>query len=153
MLKKPHRIGISIDMTPMVDIAFLLLIFFMCTTQFEPPEEDKITLPESTSDAKSPEANTILINVTSEPKVRLEYRAQGKKVNYAIPPEMVAQELGPALMTARASAPGAYVIVKMDKDAPYGVMSEMMAALQQAKATRFNIQTELEMKGRSGAFH
>ena len=45
MLKKKHRIGISIDMTPMVDVAFLLLIFFMTTTQFEPPETDKVTLP------------------------------------------------------------------------------------------------------------
>ncbi len=31
MLKKKRRIGISIDMTPMVDVAFLLLIFFMIT--------------------------------------------------------------------------------------------------------------------------
>ena len=48
MLKKMRRIGIAIDMTPMVDVAFLLLIFFMLTTQFKPPEKDKITLPEST---------------------------------------------------------------------------------------------------------
>ena len=46
MLKKKRRIGISIDMTPMVDVAFLLLIFFMCTTQFKPPEKDKIAQPE-----------------------------------------------------------------------------------------------------------
>src|ERR1041385_7950842 len=57
MLKKMRRIGIAIDMTPMVDVAFLLLIFFMCTTQFKPPEKDKITLPESNSEAKSPESD------------------------------------------------------------------------------------------------
>ena len=40
------------------------------------------------------------------------------------------------------------MIVKMDKDAPYGVMADMMQALQHAKAPRFNVQTELEgMKG------
>ena len=49
MLKKKRRIGISIDMTPMVDVAFLLLIFFMTTTQFKPPDQDKISLPESNS--------------------------------------------------------------------------------------------------------
>ena len=37
MLKKKRRIGISIDMTPMVDVAFLLLIFFMVTTVFRQP--------------------------------------------------------------------------------------------------------------------
>ena len=65
MLKKMRRIGIAIDMTPMVDVAFLLLIFFMCTTQFDPPEKDKITLPESNSEAKAPESNIITLNVTS----------------------------------------------------------------------------------------
>ena len=33
---KPHRAGVRIDMTPMVDVAFLLLTFFMMTTQFKP---------------------------------------------------------------------------------------------------------------------
>ena len=31
--KKLRRIGVRIDMTPMVDVAFLLLIFFMSTSQ------------------------------------------------------------------------------------------------------------------------
>ena len=45
MLKKKRRIGISIDMTPMVDVAFLLLIFFMCTTVFRKPQALEINLP------------------------------------------------------------------------------------------------------------
>src|SRR5207245_11277812 len=67
MLKKKRRIGIAIDMTPMVDVAFLLLIFFMCTTQFKPPEKDKITLPESNSEAKSPETGIITLAGTKAP--------------------------------------------------------------------------------------
>ena len=35
--KKSHP-PVFLDMTPMVDIAFLLLIFFMATTQFKEPE-------------------------------------------------------------------------------------------------------------------
>src|SRR5881397_1317629 len=88
MLKKKRRIGISIDMTPMVDVAFLLLIFFMLTTQFKPPERDKITLPESNSEAKSPKSDIITSAVTS-PKhengnmssVRIIYRAGGQEVS------------------------------------------------------------------------
>ena len=45
MLKKKRRIGVSIDMTPMVDVAFLLRIFFMTTRQYQPPEKDKSDLP------------------------------------------------------------------------------------------------------------
>lgn len=45
-LKRPkHRIGIRIDMTPMVDIAFLLLIFYMVTTVFSMPQSMEINLP------------------------------------------------------------------------------------------------------------
>ena len=52
---KPHRQGVRIDMTPLVDVAFLLLTFFMLTTQFKPPEEVVIELPSSHSEFKLPE--------------------------------------------------------------------------------------------------
>jgi biopolymer transport protein ExbD len=147
MLKKKRRIGISIDMTPMVDVAFLLLIFFMCTTQFKPPEKDKITLPESNSEAKSPESDIITIAVTSRPSVRVLYRQGGNEVSREVLPEAVETELGTVLSNARAANPMARMIVKMDKDAPYGIMADMMKALQEAKAPRFNVQTDLAGKG------
>jgi biopolymer transport protein ExbD len=154
MLKKKRRIGIAIDMTPMVDVAFLLLIFFMLTTQFKPPEKDKITLPESNSESKSPESSIITISVTArkpeygnQPMVRVTYRKGGEEVQQQIAPTMVKDQMPGVLSTARAANPAAYMIVKMDKDAPYGVMADLMPALQQAKAPRFNVQTDLEAKG------
>ena len=42
-----RRLGIRIDMTPMVDIAFLLLIFYAVTTQFVTDERLKLKLPEA----------------------------------------------------------------------------------------------------------
>ncbi|MCK4857055.1 MAG: biopolymer transporter ExbD [candidate division Zixibacteria bacterium] len=45
-LRRPkRRISIRIDMTPMVDIAFLLLIFYMVTTIFAAPQAMEINLP------------------------------------------------------------------------------------------------------------
>jgi biopolymer transport protein ExbD len=150
MLKKKRRIGVSIDMTPMVDVAFLLLIFFMLTTQFKPPDKDKITLPESNSEAKSPESDIITLAVTA-PKpengnqsiVRVLYRAGGSEKTTELRPEQVKTELGGVLTQARSANPAARMIVKMDKDATYGVMADMMSALQQANAPRFNVQTDL----------
>ncbi len=147
MLKKKRRIGISIDMTPMVDVAFLLLIFFMCTTQFKPPEKDKITLPESNSDAKSPESDIITLAVTKAPTVRLTYREGGEEKQQEIAPEAVKTDLAQWLKVARSANPAARMIVKMDRDAPYGIMADMMGALQDAKAPRFNVQTELAGSG------
>lgn len=165
MLKKMRRIGIAIDMTPMVDVAFLLLIFFMCTTQFKPPEKDKITLPESNSPAKSPESDIITIAVTA-PKpenqnksvVRVTFRQGGQEIDRILGPDVVKTDLGPTLSTARAANPKARVLVKMDKDAQFGVMSDMMSAFQESNATRFNVQTNLmnggglfKQKGAPGA--
>jgi len=147
MLKKMRRIGIAIDMTPMVDVAFLLLIFFMCTTQFKPPEKDKITLPESNSEAKAPESDIITIAVTKLPSVRVIWRQGGQEVNREVAAADVESQLGQVLSTARSANPAARMIVKMDKDAPYGVMADMMGALQDAKAPRFNVETELEGSG------
>src|SRR5436190_5585656 len=114
MLKKKRRIGISIDMTPMVDVAFLLLIFFMCTTQFKPPEKDKITLPESNSDAKSPESDIITIAVTApkpeynnQSSVRVIYRQGGQEVSRELTPDGVKTDMGLVLSNARAANPAA----------------------------------------------
>ncbi|MBI1799127.1 MAG: biopolymer transporter ExbD [Candidatus Eisenbacteria bacterium] len=147
MLKKIRRIGIAIDMTPMVDVAFLLLIFFMCTTQFKPPEKDKITLPESNSEAKAPETGVITIAVTKAPKVRVVWRQGGNEVSREMPPEAVPTDMATVLSNARSANPSARIIIKMDKDAPYGVMADIMPALQAAQAPRFNVQTDLAGTG------
>ena len=44
-IKKKRRIGVVLAMTPMVDITILLLIFYMTTTSFKPPEAKQVTLP------------------------------------------------------------------------------------------------------------
>ena len=148
MLKKKRRIGISIDMTPMVDVAFLLLIFFMTTTQFQPPERDRIDLPKSSSEAKSPESDIITIAVTSAPKVTVVYKVRSaggiEEKREELNPATLQTDLGPALQRARAANPAARVIVKMDKGAHYGLIADMVAGLQQANATRFNVQTNLK---------
>src|SRR2546427_12521774 len=108
MLKKKRRIGIAIDMTPMVDVAFLLLIFFMCTTQFKPPDKDKITLPESNSESKSPESDIITIAVTTpkpeygnQSHVRVIYRKQAKEIQREALHAAVKSHMGAILSEAR----------------------------------------------------
>ena len=144
MLKKPKRIGISIDMTPMVDIAFLLLIFFMATTVFKPPEKDQINLPESQSDIKTPEGHVIVISVTSDNRMSIEYRARGERLN---PYLANAEDLRSHLRAARVAQPRAYILVKADQDSSYGMMQDVMTVLQEENATRFNIVTEREATG------
>ncbi len=63
---KAKRVGFRIDMTPMVDVAFLLLTFFMLTTKFRPPEVVKIDLPSSHSQLKLPESDVLTVTVSRD---------------------------------------------------------------------------------------
>jgi len=137
-IRKPKRVGIAIDMTPLVDVAFLLLIFFMTTTQFQPPEKEKITLPASASEFKKPESNIITVNVTREGRVGMEFTERKEKKYQQISP----QDFQQWLTTARYAAPSAFVLLKADKDAPFGVVEQIMKDLQAADANRFNIVTD-----------
>lgn len=65
-LRRPkRRVSIRIDMTPMVDIAFLLLIFYMVTTVFAMPQAMEINLPpkDQKEDIEVKESNLLTIRV------------------------------------------------------------------------------------------
>jgi biopolymer transport protein ExbD len=62
-VKMKRRARIVLDMTPMVDIAFLLVIFFMSTYHARPPTTVSVELPDSRSPFKVPESNVMVINV------------------------------------------------------------------------------------------
>jgi biopolymer transport protein ExbD len=64
-------------MTPMVDLAFLLVTFFMLTTKFRPDEPVTVTIPASVSQTKVSE-NTTTINIDSAGRVF--YDMDGKEL-------------------------------------------------------------------------
>ena len=142
---KRKRMGIKIDMTPMVDVAFLLLIFYMSTTTFKPPDKEQIKLPESHSDLQAPEKNTITLAISKEDRISLKYKAQDAvtKRNVTVDVPVEAANLETELAKARQYAPVAYIIVRMDKDAKYGTMADVMEVLQRSQLTRFNVMTEI----------
>jgi len=64
-----RRISIRIDMTPMVDIAFLLLIFYMVSTVFSMPQAMEINLPSAEEEetvVEIKESNLLTIRVDGE---------------------------------------------------------------------------------------
>ena len=63
---KLKRHGFRLDMTPMVDVGFLLLTFFMLTAKFKPQSDDplEIALPVAYADTtRLPDANIAIITI------------------------------------------------------------------------------------------
>ena len=57
------------DMTPFVDVAFLILTFFIMATKFKPPDPVDITTPNSVSSKTLPENDAVMITIDKDDKV------------------------------------------------------------------------------------
>ena len=66
---KVHRNPPDLDMTPMVDLAFLLVSFFMLTTTFAPEEAVIVDIPKSVSEIILPDKDRIIISVADDGRV------------------------------------------------------------------------------------
>lgn len=150
---KPKRQGVLIDMTPLVDVAFLLLTFFMLTTQFKPPEEVQIELPASHSQFKLPESDVMTISLSKDGRIflgldsqRLRGRLFGEKNALKSSIEVPKDRLAEMLVQARTANPKLRTVIKGDKDSDYGLAEDVMDILQKTKITRFNLVTNLDTK-------
>jgi biopolymer transport protein ExbD len=135
-----NRKKIHIDMTPMVDVAFLLLIFFMSTTQFKPPEQVAVELPKSRSEIHIPETGTIILTVNRTGQI---FISSEKATDTQ---ELAVDNVVEAIVSWRGRNPGSVVILKADKDAEFGVVADLMDALARAKTMRFNLMTDLKKR-------
>ena len=148
---KPKRHGVLIDMTPLVDVAFLLLTFFMLTTQFKPPEEVQIELPSSNSQFKLPESDVMTLTLSKDGRIflgmdsqRLRGRLFGKENELKASIEVPKDKLANYLIQARTANPKLRTVIKGDRGTDYGVAEVVMDILQKTKITRFNLVTALE---------
>ncbi|HTX18454.1 MAG TPA: biopolymer transporter ExbD [Bacteroidota bacterium] len=144
------RIGFKLDMTPMVDVGFLLLTFFMLTTQFKPSDDLEITLPSSHSFFKIPGADVITLSVGKDGQILLGVDSQllrealfgqGAKLKGAV--AVQPSDLTNLLIQARTKNPRLKTVIRADKDVDYGVIEDVMKILQKVNITRFNLVTEL----------
>ena len=134
--KKMKRIGIKIDMTPLVDVAFLLLIFFMSTSQFDPPQKVPVSLPDSHSNLKVPESDVLVLSIAKDNQLLWQV---GKN-----PQEYT--DLGSLenlVLEQRRRNPRLRVAIKSDKDSSYGTMEDVMAIMQKTNTITFSLVTEL----------
>jgi biopolymer transport protein ExbD len=144
--KKMKRIGVRIDMTPMVDVAFLLLIFFMSTSQFDPPQKVPITLPDSHSNLKVPESDVLILAISKDNQL---FWSVGKQAQA----ETDMPSLENLVLQQRRRNPRLRVAIKADKEAEYGTMEDVMAIMQKTNTITFSLVTELVASSKTALKH
>ena len=145
MIKKMKRRGPTLDMTAMVDVAFLLLTFFMLTAQFREPEPIPIVLPSSNTQIKLPASNILMITVSEASQVFIGEEGQGE----AQPVRM--DDLTSALVQLRTANPNLRTVIKADANVEYGPIEDVMKAMKDAQISRFSLITDLEGAGDGAA--
>jgi biopolymer transport protein ExbD len=129
-----RRVGIRIDMTPMVDVAFLLLIFFMVTTVFRTPQALEINLPPK-NDVKQD------VGISKVLEVRV---LQDDRVYWRNAADPWARTSVPELVNVFKPWKGnkdKIVIVRIDREAKFNNMVNIIDELDLASLTRFSLQT------------
>ncbi len=148
--KKRKRIGFNLDMTPMVDVAFLLLTFFMLTTTFAKPNTMEVNLPsKDMTEVKVAESNVLTIRITEgdkaywnigfdEPKPFELYDKSGEKPTISnafreilkTESEKIRQRVGEDVMA---------IVLKFDKKAQYRNLVDVLDELNILRFRRFSI--------------
>ena len=131
--KRTLREELSINITPLIDVVFLLLIFFMLTTTFSRETRLLINLPEANADIAENQSPQIEITVAREGGYTINGRAL---INSRLETLMRGLELEsggdlnvPIILIADAEATHQSVVTAMD-------------AISQSGFTRMNIATQ-----------
>jgi len=64
--RRRPRTEVSIELTPLIDVVFLLLIFFMVSTTFIRETQLDLSLPEATGDLQQPEDQNIVVTIAED---------------------------------------------------------------------------------------
>ena len=119
----------TIDMTPMLDIVFIMLIFFIVTTVFVKEAGVNVNKPNGTL-AVTPKNANIFIAVTEDGKVWMDKR------------QIDVDRIRANLERLMAEQPSDVIIIQADKEAEHGLVVEVMDQIKLAGIDRISIATE-----------
>lgn len=130
--RRKRRAGVRIDMTPLVDVGFQLITFFMLTTTFSLPQVMEINLPPSESKGEITEASLLLLRITEQGSIYWNFGTDA--------PRRIAWEELRGFLTERSVAnPNMITLVKVDRKSKYSNMVRMIDELNLTKVQRFSI--------------
>ncbi len=118
----------QIDMTPMLDVTFIMLIFFIVTTSFVKESGAEVSRPGA--ETGFPQKANIMIGVSTTGQVWMSKR------------QITMDAVRPYVEAARSESPESSVIIVADRLAPAGTVIQVMDQARMAGVTNIAIATQ-----------
>jgi biopolymer transport protein ExbD len=129
--QRPDTTAQAINLTPLIDMVFILLIFFIVTSSFVKETGVEVERPESVT-AKRKEAASILVAITAEGEVWIDrQRIDIRRVR------TVVERL-------HAESPESSAVVVADEDARMGLAVEVIDQIRLAGVQQVSVAASLE---------
>jgi biopolymer transport protein ExbD len=127
---KPKQEEAAIDMTPMLDIVFIMLIFFIVTTSFvKESGAPDITKPEAAKKESQPKAN-IFIGISNEGDV------------YMLRKKVDKESVKTILTNLLTENPESEVVIQADTASNSGLLLDIMSAAKDAGVKKVSTAVE-----------
>lgn len=134
LTKHRHRTIAAMNMTPMIDIVFLLIIFFMTVTQVSRVNRERLDLPDQEGAAEQPES-PFTINVRQNGQIVV----SGRVVRTPELVSIVADEVA-----GRGGDPSRVkIVLRGDARGNSRTINEIVEALDKIDVTRINLAVEV----------
>jgi len=130
--KKDDEEEVGVNVTPLIDVVFILLLFFMVTTTFNRHSELRIDLPEATAEVQPEQTKQLEVAIDAEGR----YFVNGSKV--------VNTKLESLLLTLRKEIGNDKempVSIRADAKTPHQAVITAMDAVSKLGLTRMSIAT------------
>jgi len=120
----------AIDMTPMLDVVFIMLIFFIVTTSFIKEAGISVQRPKASNAQPLKPQKTIFIAINERGEIWMDKRQVDVERVSANIERMIAEQ------------PSDSVILQADKDTGHGIVVKVMDQIKAAGIEKINISTE-----------
>jgi len=127
---RPPQRPVSLDLTPLIDCIFQLLVFFLLTASFITTPNLGVELPKASAKAVSSQQRDLIVSISREGKIRF----GGETVDIAA--------LLTQLRRKHKDHPNARVLIQADKKAYHGHVVRVMDAAKSAGFRRLGVAIE-----------
>jgi len=140
--KRIKRADPRMDITPLIDVILLLVIFFMLTTTFIGAPAIKVNLPTSSAKEISKEQKEVKVTITKDGKLYVDRKTGGSGDPISL------KELGKLFNKAARENRETMVIIRADESTTHGNVVAVMDLAKNSGLNKLAIATKPGKRGR-----